>query len=305
MEVFRTDPAEAATSHWYDYFMLLAVLLPWMFFFIGGAIDAARQIFSIKRDVDCERTLRLFYALLLILVPLLIMSFFRDRKVRYLYPFTVPCGILAAHALLRLLRGGIRTMRDRIIVWGHWLTLAGYALFLPIAGTLGVFGLRQVDGSGWYSWPICVIAVASVAATLVMTLITFQRQRIALVLATMLIMLGLHPLYIFGMRSSRGSDGASEMLPVAQILWKRYPDAIAYDINKRRRRFLPDLAIFMNRPTLAAESIDAIPPLSHSQIYTELQRRGAAQPMAAAGWRLLVKVPRDRDWHVVFIRDSQ
>jgi 4-amino-4-deoxy-L-arabinose transferase-like glycosyltransferase len=305
MEVFRTDPAEAATSHGYDYFMLLAMLLPWMFFFIGGAMNAVTQMFSIKRGVDRERAMRLFYALLLILVPLLIMSFFRDRKVRYLYPFTVPCGILAAHALLRLFRNGIRTIGDRIIVWCHWLTLAGYALILPIAGTVGALGLRQIDGSAWYSWPMGVIAAASVAVTLVVTLIAFRRQRIALVLGTMLIMLGLHPLYILGMRNSRGSEGASEMLPVAQLLWQQYPDAIAYDVRDGRKRFPPDLAIYLNRPTLAAESIDAIPPLSHPQIYTNPQRRGDPQPPAAAGWRFLVKVPRDRDWHVVFVRDSQ
>jgi hypothetical protein len=117
-------------------------------------------------------------------------------------------------------------------------------------------------------------------------------------------MLGLQPLYILGVRNGRGTDGASEMLPVARLLWQRYPDAIAYDLNNGRTNFPPDLAIYLNRPTLRAASIAAIPAQLHPQIYTMLQRHDDPEPSPAAGWRLLVKVPRGRDWHVVFIRDA-
>jgi 4-amino-4-deoxy-L-arabinose transferase-like glycosyltransferase len=294
MEVFRTDPAEAATSHVYDYLMLIPMLLPWTFFFLGGVIDAIRQMFFIKHRAQRERAVRIFYAMLLVLVPILIMSFFRDRKVRYLYPFAVPSGILAAHAL--------RSVGNRLIVWGHWLTLGGYALGLPLLGAMGALGLRSIDGAPWYSWTIAGVSSGLVLLILVMAMRAFQRRRMALVGGTMLIMLGLHWLYILGVRNGSGPGAASQMLPIARVLWQRYPDAIAYDVRDGRKRFPPDLAIYLDRPTLRADSIAAVPDSPHPQIYAAEQHRNEPLPSPAEGWHFLMKAPRG-DWHVVFLRD--
>jgi hypothetical protein len=125
----------------------------------------------------------------------------------------------------------------------------------------------------------------------------------ALVGGTMLIMLGLHWLYILGVRNGSGPGAASQMLPIARVLWQRYPDAIAYDVRDGRKRFPPDLAIYLDRPTLRADSIAVIPDSPHPQIYAAEQHRNEPLPSPAEGWHFLMKAPRGDDWHVVFLRD--
>jgi 4-amino-4-deoxy-L-arabinose transferase-like glycosyltransferase len=292
MEVFRTDPSEAATSKWYDYYMLIPLLAPWIFFFVAGVVIIFRRADQ-----------RMIYALMLIVVPLVFMSFLRDRKVRYLYPMCVPCGIVAAIALRDVLVEGAKNLCQKIVVWGHWLLLGCYAIGLPICGMLGVGGMVRAGGLPWYSATLAICAMIIAAIVLLLSIVWHRRQRIAILVATLFIILGMHPLYIFGASRGSGGDGASEMLPLAKLLWREYPDAIAYDIGDGRKRIPSDLAIYLNRPIRQAKTIAGIPREPHPQIYETLQRRGSPDPAPAPGWRLLGKFPRDRDWHVVFIRE--
>jgi 4-amino-4-deoxy-L-arabinose transferase-like glycosyltransferase len=303
MEVFRTDPAEAATAHWYDYFKLLAQLIPWTPFFIVGLALAAVATWRITigsvEPPQRERALRIVYAAALVIVPIIIMSFFRDRKVRYLYPLAIPCGIVTAEAVRVLLEANASRL-GRWLAGVHWVILAGVTVGLCVSGTIGKGEQVRLDGSPWFA-PAFGISAAVAAAVLIVTCALVQRRRQGvLVYGTLLVMLLFQAINARGNSVGRSGDGASEMLPLARVLWDKHPDIVPYDVHGQKN-IPPDLAIYMNRPI---KKVKQIPPGPRAQLYVVMQKRNAPEPQAEPGWRFLYKTPRDKDWWVAFVRES-
>jgi hypothetical protein len=305
MEVLRTDPAEEATAHWYDYIKLLAQMMPWTPLFIVGlclvAMTTWRLIVGHVASEQREVALRVVYAAALFIVPILIMSFFRDRKVRYLYPFAVPCGILTAKAIVDLLETSSSRLFARCLVAVHWLVLAGLTIGLAVRGMLGWKDQVRLDGSPWFT-PAFGISAAVACGVLVMTCALVQlRHRSVLVFGSLLVMLLFQAINTQGNRVGRSGEGASEMLPLARVLWDRHPDVILYDVEGRKN-IPPDLAIYMNRIVKKTNQISLEP---QAQLQVVMQKRGAPEPQPEPGWRLLMKTPRDKDWWVAFVRDPK
>lgn len=306
-EVLRTDPLEKATSHWFDYLLAIPRFSPWVVFYLIGLWLALEAFWKVTRGrltgEQRERAIRLVYVAMLIIVPVLIMSFFRDRKPRYLYPITIPVGMLAALAAWELVRAG----RDRLAQTAinlHWIIVAVIAIGLPLVGTLGITTFVRMDGSPWYP------KLFGIAATLVMSLLVVaffvvsRQYRAMTVPATALVMILTLFLLIHGKRHGRSGDGASEMLPVARVLWEKHPQAIIYDMTNPSMKLIPpELAIYMNRPFKRIDEIANIPPSDHPQIYVARQRHNGAQVQPAPGWRELMRTPRDLDVWVVCIRE--
>ena len=86
-------------------------------------------------------------ALLTVVVPIVIMSLFRDRKERYLLPMVAPAAVLCAHALSIFAEPEQRRRAlDQAIVWIHWGVLLLIPVGLAIAGTTKLRGLEgQLD----------------------------------------------------------------------------------------------------------------------------------------------------------------
>jgi hypothetical protein len=302
MEVFRTDPAEKETAHWYDYIKLFAQLCPWTLFFIAGLCAVAMSLWRIMtgslQPSQRNSAMRLIYVASLILVPILIMSLFRDRKVRYLYPFAIPCGIVTAKVVIDLFEIEAWRRVGRWLVYAHWLVLAGLTTWLCIAGMLGKDDRVRLDGSPWFT-PKFGISAAVVCATLIIACALVQRGRPPLLIfGSLLVMLLFQAINIGGNSVGRAGDGASEMLPVARALWEKYPDAVPYNIEAYKD-IPPELAIYLNRPI---KRVNRIPDDAQTQVCVIVQKRGEPQPQPEPGWKLLMKTPRDKDWWFAFVR---
>jgi 4-amino-4-deoxy-L-arabinose transferase-like glycosyltransferase len=136
----------ARPGKWYAYVSFFAFVLPWTVFLIAGIAVVVRDWRTRERD---ERTRGMMLALLMLVVPIVIMSFFRDRKERYLLPMIVPAAVVVARAVVEHLdTRHLRNAADRVVVAAHWVSLLVIAVGLPIAGATT---LTKLDGAHWYS----------------------------------------------------------------------------------------------------------------------------------------------------------
>src|SRR5690348_8703784 len=127
---------------------------PWILFWFGGLWlgmrDAAGRPQPATRMPFLQQ--RFVYVLSLVVVPLLVMSFFKDKKERYILPICGGGAVLAARCVAAYFAERPREVgRDRI-GWVHWSLLAVVAVGLPLLGATGkVKGLITLGGRPWYS----------------------------------------------------------------------------------------------------------------------------------------------------------
>lgn len=306
-EIFRTDPSETGTSYWFSYVGYIARFSPWLFLLLVGMWHATEAFWKLTKrrlsDDQIDRALRLVYAGMLIILPIVIMSFFRDRKPRYLYPFAIPGGILAAYSLIQIIHAG-RDRIARVVLILHWLMVAGLTIYLPLLGTLGIGRHVRIDGSPWYDRTFGTSITITMVLLLIIGIVLSRKIPSLIVPATACLMILTHWILVQGNRVGRSGDGVSEMLPVARKLWQEHPDVEAYDIMSVKR-IPPELAIYLNRPLKRVSEISGIPQANAPQVYVAIQRKNGLEPQPPPGWRLYMKTPRDLDWWVVFMRESR
>jgi 4-amino-4-deoxy-L-arabinose transferase-like glycosyltransferase len=247
-EVTREGATDLEPSKWYNYVTLFAVLMPWTLFFVAGLIDTAMT--AVKGPPAGEpRRGRAVLALLLLVVPILIMSFFRDRKMRYLLPLVSPSAIIAAWGVLQLLGPAVRQRSTTgLVIALHWLPLFVAAVGLPLVGAQLVPQRFRMDGTAWYSGGFAVAAAAAFAV-LVVGAVLVQRRRplLAVAAGTAAVMLGWNVVFYTGYRHY--SEGRSEIRPLAEQILASHPKGNVYSYRADRpARHAPiDLAIYLNR----------------------------------------------------------
>src|SRR5205085_107762 len=108
---------------------------------------------------------------------------------------------------------------------------------------------HRVEGTAWYSRETAAIAVAIVAAIIAIASALARNHRDVLVVATVMVMLVLAPLFFFGYRDS--DEGRSDLRPLAEEIRLRanQPD-VYYWRPAGMKRASVDLSIYLNRPTL-------------------------------------------------------
>ena len=144
MEVTREGATDLPPGKPYAYISFFAFIAPWTAFLIAGIAVIVRDLRGAPRD---SRSRGMFLALLMVFVPILIMSLFRDRKERYLLPLIVPAAVVIARAVVEHLdTRHLKHAADRAVVAIHWATLLVFGIGLPIAG---VATLETVDGARW------------------------------------------------------------------------------------------------------------------------------------------------------------
>jgi 4-amino-4-deoxy-L-arabinose transferase-like glycosyltransferase len=309
IEVWRTDPAEKATGTRLDYLSIFGFMMPWTIFFAGGLILAVGIIVRVSRNAQpapdgLER--RIVLPLAMVVMPIVIMSLFRDRKERYLLPLLGPAAVLAAFALVRSIRSVRLNLPARLALGAHWAMILLVGVAFPLAAMSGwLADLRTVDGSPWLGvgWGTAtilfvVIGVGGLA-------LAACRRPALIVPATAILVLAMFYPYVHGY--SQSNKGRSELRPLAELIRQHAPDARVYEIRQRGRKLPPqDLPIYVNRNRIPVPSVRDIPPSQHPQIYIELWRGGDAEPDPAAGWRVFAKVARnEQDWWVAFIRNPR
>jgi 4-amino-4-deoxy-L-arabinose transferase-like glycosyltransferase len=296
IEVTRIGATGNSSSNPLMYLIIVPMLLPWIVPFVLGLIEAAIEAWTQRgRRHRARRDNGWVLALMLIVVPLVLMSFFHDRKDRYVLPMIPAAAVVTGAALAR--HAWVWRREDRWIVIAHWIVLGIVAVGLPLAGFAF---LRTADGAPWYT---ASAATGAACAALILLLIAIRAGRGALppmIVTTVLLMLGAAALFTAGYRNTR--QGRSEMRPLAEAVVSAYPDAEVYNARDDGRRISTDLAIYLNRSTLRVSDWRALKPGARTKVVI-LQQPAvgpAPAPSPPPGWIYLAKVPRDREWYYAF-----
>jgi 4-amino-4-deoxy-L-arabinose transferase-like glycosyltransferase len=299
IEVTRKISGERA-DHPLSYLAIFAYMLPWTPVLVHGLIWTAVEAVSPlrTRTPPSRETQGMVFALLLLIVPIITMSFVPDRKVRYLLPMAAPAALLAARGLSATLDPADPR---RVPQWAVWATLLVMSVALCVAGTKY---LRTVDGDPWYSRRAAAgIAVAS-AAIISLGYVASRSRPLLTVIGPACVMLLLQPIVLAGYRNSR--EGRSEMRPLAEMIRRLVPDARMYYWRPEgMKRASVDLAIYLNRPTRWIANPTALPPDEHPQVVVAQQPRGGPELAPPPGWVPLGQTPRDANWFHAFLRDTK
>jgi hypothetical protein len=287
-----TDERGEKPSTVLGYLALLPYLLPWTICFIGGIVSARRGV---------------LLALFLAVLPLVIMSFYKDRKERYMFPVMGAAAVVAAAGIVTLARkrddwNGL----DRAAVVQHWVLLVAIGLLLPAAAaTTRVPELTTVTHGPWISRAAGAMLTIGLGMVIAVAML-FRRQWLAALLsATVIVMLAAHAVVIHGYAQTHA--GMSDMRPLANAIWQSHPDALMYNAHPLEKRASVDLSIYLNRVTtwVSADELAALTPGSRPLVVVMLQNPKEPEPQAPAGWKFLHKVARDKDWWWAFVLEAK
>jgi 4-amino-4-deoxy-L-arabinose transferase-like glycosyltransferase len=278
-EISREDATGLEPSKWYNYITLLGVMFPWTLFLIVGLVASISLAFKMAD----ERQGRIVLAMFLLLVPILVMSLFRDRETRYLIPLLAPASVLCAYGLVELF-----TTKPRGWLWlvaiVHWIPLLIMAAGLPLL-TSPLFAEKAVKSEPWYSLRFAIIA-AEVFALLVILSTLLQRRwgMWGLLAGTAVVMLTWNVVLNHGYRASR--QGRSALRPLADQILAASPDAKLYSYRADRpiRRAPIDLSIYLTRVIDNLPDPAKLAETSGKRIYLVRQKDAAtaADPTALA-----------------------
>lgn len=282
IELLRSDPAESPDNP-LSYVSLFSNMLPWSIVFVHGLIWTA---------LTWRERNGWTLALLFVIVPVVVMSFFPDRKERYLLPLLAPASIVTARGLSAMLDP---TDPRRIPPWVQWTTIFVIGIGLPLIGMTD-----RIGGSPWYSTTFAAASIAFIAIVICVFSLMSRALPLAIVGATAIVMLIVQPIFFLGYRNTR--EGRSEMRPLAEMIRRDFPDAQTYYCRPRGARRVPgDLSIYLNRASPWIADPDALEASTKPQMYIIIQPDDT-DDTPAAGWTFFAKVKRDEDWYAAFVR---
>jgi 4-amino-4-deoxy-L-arabinose transferase-like glycosyltransferase len=286
IEVSRHGATENASGNPLYYFIVFALMLPWIVPLVGGLIDATRE--TIRRS---DR--RMVLALFLFAIPLIVMSFFPDRKDRYALPMLAPAAVIAGDAMATWLRR--REANDNRAIAAHWIMLTILAVGVPVATTF----LHAADVSPWLSGSQAIFAAAVGVGGMI---IAWARWRgaVSIIIATVFVMIICHAVVIGGY--ARSAKGLSDFKPLAEAIVAQYPNALVYNGRGDDKRISVDLAIYLDRATIRDEHWRDLPPTDRPRVVVMWQRPNQPTPQPPAGWKFVDKSQRDSDWYWAFVQ---
>jgi 4-amino-4-deoxy-L-arabinose transferase-like glycosyltransferase len=304
-EELNANNQEGYWNGWYTALALVPLLFPWFIYFVVGLIGGG-QVLRLK----ATRTSPIVLVFLQVVVPLLVMTFFRNRKDRYLLPMVGPAAVLTAWALQHCLMQ--RDRGARALAAAHWAALAAVAVGFPLAGAFSPW-LRTVDATPWYSAPVAITSAAIAAALIVAGVLAQRRWPLALPAGTVAVMLPLQALFLSGYRDS--TDSRSEMRPLAALIRTLPPQTEAYSYRPgvEGRYAPPDLYIYLNRYATRVDAISDIPPATQPQALLICQPKWKSlsqlipppdAPDASKRWLRIDHTPEGANsWHL-FVRGA-
>jgi 4-amino-4-deoxy-L-arabinose transferase-like glycosyltransferase len=303
LEVTREGATDLPPGKWYAYFSFVGFMMPWTAFLVAGIAVIVRDAMQSSRASagGSARARGMLLALMMVVVPIVIMSFFRDRKERYLLPMIVPGAVIVARAVIEHFETRhLRNAADRIVVAIHWGTLMVIAIGLPVAGAMK---LTTVEGARWFTPTLAAVALMAGVTVVGLGMVAHRRGRCgAIVAATLVLMLGAQALFMHGYRDSR--EGRSEMKPLANLIWRDAPDAAVFTTDARMRARAPvDLSIYLNRTVRWVDDASQVPAADgRPAVLVVRQRKNDPEPAPPPGWSVLGKTRRDQSWWHAFVR---
>jgi 4-amino-4-deoxy-L-arabinose transferase-like glycosyltransferase len=270
---------------WHSYFLIIVYLMPWTIFFVVGLIQFGM---ALARRETGPRVL----AGMLLIVPIVIMIFFKERHDRYLLPMLGPAAILIAMALCEVLRAGRNPKReDRVVTTLHWLMLGGGLAVVEVLAALRIVPM-------FASHTFQIAAACGLIFVLVGAL-SYIRSRNALLVVTVLIALGMQVILMRGFVAS--GTWRSETRPLADAVLDRYPDAVAYNGHPIPKRPPTDLGVYLNRQVTWIADPSALQAGDRPLVLFMLQNDGDPPPNAPAGWIHVERAAKRKDWWHAFV----
>lgn len=291
-EVTRVGATDLRPDSPAMYLLLLPLTAPWAVMGLVGLVSVFRKQTSTRSMV---------FALLLSIVPLAIMAFFKDRKDRYMLPMIVPAGVICAQGAILLMREPVARLR-RFVAGAHFGVLLLMTCGLTLAGAMTRSGLVQKGtGAPWFSPQLAGWIVVLFVALIGLGIVFYRRWNAAIFIVTVVAMLILQ--VIFNLGYGESDSGRSPLRPLAELIWQRYPTARVIDFNPDSVRTDEDLAIYLNRP-VTREDPQSLSPTTQPIILI-VRQPGASQPPAPAGWTAIGKVKERKNWWWAFVRPQQ
>lgn len=244
---------------------------------------------------------QMLYAALLVIVPLVIMSFFNNRKERYALPMAVPAAALTAFAVRHALRNRPRFTRgDNLAAAGHWLIVGTVAVGLPIVAATPLLLRAGQNSQPWLTGTAAALCAGAAGILLFAGLAAHRIWRLGMAAATFGLMILSLYVFLAGYRYTR--EGSSEMKPLAQHIWEKSPSAKLYNAYTIRPKRAPlDLSIYANR-TVTMIPFDELSTLQAGNVplvAVVRQKAGDKRPVPPRDWRPLgnaVPLDKDRYW---------
>jgi 4-amino-4-deoxy-L-arabinose transferase-like glycosyltransferase len=300
-EVTREGATDLPPNSRLMYLVFFPSLAPWTVFFFAGIATAIGDMRARPADESAARRTRgLVFAVILVVVPLLIMTLFRDRKDRYTLPMTVPAAVVAAHGVMAYWRARSQGQNVRWLGAIHWAVVAVMAIGVPIIGAIGIDGVRTISGEPWFTWPLAISAAALAATVAALAVWREQVRCRGLVEMTVILMLALQVLFLTGYRKS--NSGRSEMKPLADEIWAAFPDANVRVSGPDKIPVPPDLPLYLNRSVTWTAWPIQLQAGERPWVVVVRQRLKKKKtdpvPQCPPGWTALTPVKRDQNlWH--------
>jgi len=279
-EVSRIGATEAEPDAWYSYAQIVPLTAPWIGYFIVGLVGAAAA--TLKRTRPS-----LVFAATMLVVPILVMSLFQDRVLRYALPLVPAASLVSAislceHALARGKAG--RTTFASALATAQWIILGSMAIGLPVAGAGLLRSMTRYEtGTAWYSWPTALMAAAAASAVLLAGIVAQLRgARGAIVVTTFLIMMGLQALWMIGYATGR--EGRAETRPIADAVNSELPDAEVFCAHPDGKRPPTDLLVYLGRTVRRTRHPQDLVRGERPKVLLLLQREGKPIPVPPDGW---------------------
>ena len=294
-EVSRVGATDLEPDPWFNYVSVIPFFFPWVVYLISGLVVGGQHLWRRVRE---PRLLALF----MFLVPILVMSFFKDRKERYLLPMLGPGAVVTGWALVVLARAWRDLKKDeRWAVGIHWGIIGVAGVALPVLAATGwLKGLRRADGGPWFGWGLAVVAAAVMLAIVVLSARWQRRDGFAPIVGTFVFMLLFQLVLTAGYRTS--DEAQSQLKPLAEAVWERAPGVQAYNAM-RRKRVPGDLSIYLNQ-TVREVTRAELRRLERPHVVIMYQDGDDKEPpVPPEDSELIAKVPRGRHWWYAYLRE--
>lgn len=305
-EVSRVDADTVPPGPWYKHVVSQYLMVPWVLWMVLGAVMAilairSRRLKSLPPEEGRDHGVwTAILGLLLLAIPLIVMSFAKDRFQRYLTPLSPAAALLAAGQLVEYVRGRLNGRWISII---HWGTVLAMAVGMPIGmGLSAGKSMQTVDGLPQLSTGQAAVIAGGGLILVIVGILLQKRRRDALVWVTAIIMLGFQAVYYRGMGKNVG--GRCELAGVADEIAGKYPDAEIYVLKGRNKNVISvygnELSIYLNRPVNFAPKTDEVPTSDRPQVMLLVQGKNAKALGPIPGWESMVTLRGGNVKYVLF-----
>ena len=309
-EVARTDE-EVPRSDVLAYAAGLALVVPWTPFVVLGLLTAGAELLrrTLPRPPRVLRRGRTFgrmrgaggvYAVLLVMVPVLVMTLFRDRKDRYLLPMLPSAAILASAALFMVVVDARRRPRGAAAVFAvHWAILLVFCVGVPVAA---MFLARDEYAENFTAWMSPALAVPLAVGGLTVWAATLWLWRRfgtgGLLAGTAICVMFAANVFLAGYGGAR--EALADLKPIAETVRREVPSATLWTAGDR---VPPGLLIYAGRPVCPVEEAGEV---AGPRVVIVRQRRADRDPRPTMPppWRVLTVARRDRSLWWAFVHEG-